>query len=108
MAGRGCDGALTARETLEQDHQHPTRIVLPCAANDTIIGQAEQKAAPLHPWLDLPLQPFLQDKIQHGVRQHEGDHCVNNPAHGLLQAPRAPLVQCLSGLRPSRKPYEHS
>jgi hypothetical protein len=35
------NGELKARETLWQDPQNPTRIVLPLAANDTIIGNAD-------------------------------------------------------------------
>ena len=62
------NGELEARKALRQDRQNPARVVLPLTANDEGLGLAEQKTAPPHPWLDLPLQPFIPHVIQEYVR----------------------------------------
>jgi len=77
------NGELKARKPLWPDHQHPTRLVLPLAANDTIIGTAEQNAAPLQPWLDLLLKPLIQHVIQQRVRPHGGTHAPLRAAQGV-------------------------
>jgi hypothetical protein len=41
-----------------------TGVRFQCAPHDEVIGKAKEKAAPLHAWLYVPLEPFIQDLLE--------------------------------------------
>ena len=70
---RGMNGQAEARKALRQHGHDPAGIVFPLAADDKVIGKADQKAAPFHPGFDVVLVPFIQDLMQEDIGQHRRD-----------------------------------
>ena len=80
------NGEREARHALRQDRQHPARVVLPLTANDEVIGNAAQQTAPPHPWLDLPLSPFIPPVLQEQIRPQGCEHApLRAAALGVAQ-----------------------
>jgi hypothetical protein len=48
---------------------HPLCIVPPLEADDKVIGIADQPGTPAQAWLDLPLEPAVEDMVQVEVAQ---------------------------------------
>ena len=59
-----------ARKPLRQHGHNLASIPLLFAADDKVIGKANQEASALHPWLYLTFKPGIQDMMEEDVCQH--------------------------------------
>src|SRR5690349_20382763 len=62
-------GQAVLAESLRQHRQHPTRISLFTEAQNRIVRVANQDRSACKPWLDVLLEPHVQDFVQKDVRQ---------------------------------------
>jgi hypothetical protein len=54
-----------------RQHCHElTGVRFQFAPHDEVIGKAHEKAAPLHAWLYVPLEPCIQDMMEKEMRSY--------------------------------------
>src|SRR6266487_4319835 len=52
-------------------HRHAlTGVRFPLAPHDAVIGTAHENASPLPAWLDVPLEPCIQDMMEEGIGEY--------------------------------------
>ena len=64
------NGQAEARKPLRQHGHNLAGIRFPFAADDKVIGKANQEASALHPWLYLLLKPRIEDMMEEDICQH--------------------------------------
>ena len=84
------DGQAVAGKPLGQHRHDLAGVRFQLAADDKIIGKADQEASSLQAWLYLLLKPFIQDLMEEDIGQHGG----NGPrlARRLCRDGSAPLL----------------
>ena len=61
------DGQAVAGEPLGQHRHDPVGVRFQRAADDNIIGKADQEASALQAWLDLMLKPCIEDLMEKDI-----------------------------------------
>ena len=64
------NGEPEAGKPFRQHSHNLARIRFSLAADDKVIGKANQEASALHPWLYLTFKPGIEDMMKEDVCQH--------------------------------------
>ena len=67
---RRVDGQSEAGEPLGEDSQQASGVLFQFAANDKVIGEANQEAFAFQPGLDLLDEPIIQHPVQKDIREY--------------------------------------
>ena len=78
------DGHAVAGEPRGQHRHDPVGVRFQLAADDTIIGTAEQAASALQAWLDLLLTPGLENLMEQDMGSYGGNGAPLHDACGRL------------------------